>query len=136
VAGFIRQRRVYRLNFADDTELAGLEVRARSVPLGEFMSIVGLADTAEPGSEEMKRLFGGFAEQLVSWNLEAEDGQPVPATLEGLYSQDFEFTMQLVLAWIEAIASVPGPLGETSSSGGTSPVPSLPMEPLSPSPGS
>jgi len=134
--GFIRQRRVYRLNFADDTELAGLEVRARSVPLGEFMSIVGLADTAEPGSEEMQRLFSGFVAQLVSWNLEAEDGQPVPADLEGLYSQDFEFAMQLVLAWIEAIASVPGPLGAASPSGETSPAPSLPMEPLSPSPGS
>lgn len=158
-AGFVTKRKVLRLTFADDTEYAGLEVRARKVPLGTFLELLALADTARVGeglsAEDLgedeigalKGLFTGFAEALVSWNLQEpvldaegeETGEvvDVPATAEGLMGQEMDLGMAVVGAWMEAVGGgVAAPLGPTSPGGSPSAEASLPMEPLSPSPAS
>lgn len=81
--------------------------------------------------EDMEEVFGEFAKVLVSWNLEDEDGEPVPTTYEGLMSYDFQFVLAVVLGWMQAVAGVPTPLDRPSRDGGPSLVESLPMEPLS-----
>ena len=88
-------------------------------------------------------MFTGFAEALVSWNLEepvldaageeADETRSEPATLEGLYSQDMAFALQVIRAWMDAVASVPTPLGQRSADGSPSLEASLPMEVSSPS---
>lgn len=131
--GYRPERKIYRLSFEDHP---GLEVRAKSVPLGEFLSISELAgvngrDVTRQDTAKVAELFSGFAGALVDWNLEDDGGTPVPATLEGLYSQDFDFALEIIVGWMESIAGVPGPLDKPSSSGSPSLEASLPMEPLS-----
>lgn len=136
MGGYVRQRRVYRLRFADE-DLAGLVVSARSAPVRQFIGLARLAEmqdgSAKPEDmEKVDELLRGFADCLIDWNLQDEDGMPVPATLDGIYSQDVDFVLQIVFAWIEAIAGVSVPLGQPSSDGGRSVAPSIPMEALSP----
>lgn len=147
---YVRKRKTYRLVF-DNTEMAGLVVRARSLPLGSFMELVDLATVLDGANMDqmsaedagaIRQLFEGFAGALVSWNLEqpvvdpetgeeTDETEPVPATVEGLYSQDMEFAMVIIQEWMSAVASVNDPLRAGSPSGGPSPEESLPMEPLS-----
>lgn len=145
--GFVRERKVFKLVF-DDPDMAGLEVRARSLPLDGLMEIAKMADLAGveiktvPTAEQMgilDGLFQRFASVLIDWNLEEDPGDggppvPVPATLEGLHSQDMDFVLTVVMAWIEAVAGVAAPKGPRSPSGVTFPEGSLPMEALSQNP--
>lgn len=138
--GYKREAKIYKLKFTDD-DMNGLEVRARSLNLGQFMEMLEMVtlDEGKLTATDMQRIgdiFRGFASALVSWNLEDEDPRggtiPVPATLEGIYSQDMDFIMRIIAAWMEAISSVHPDLGKDLSSGSSSPVPSMPMETLSP----
>lgn len=136
--GFKREPKLYRLKF-EDPSMAGLEVDAKSLSTGAFLEVAGLADAVKGDSLDAaaaRKLFEVFAGALVSWNLEDEHDQPVPATYEGVVSQDMDFVLEIIMAWIGAMSSVDTPLPGALNSGGTSPEASLPMEPLSPSPGS
>lgn len=139
--GYKRQKTIYRLVFEDE-EFEGLEVRAYAPPLGylektmQMGSIAG-RNTDDLSPEEIELFQGfmtGFAKYLVSWNLEDDDDTPVPATLEGLRTQDLGFVFQIIEAWLDSVSAVAGPLAPPSSSGRPSLEGSLPMEPLSPSP--
>lgn len=119
--GFKHQAKVYRLVF-DDPALNGLEVKARSLSIGEL-------------NDDEVRVFESFAKALVSWNLEDEDGNPLPATLEAIESYpDAEFMTTLVSAWVNAITGVDKDLGKDSTSGKSFPEDTIPMEPLSANP--
>lgn len=130
--GFVPEGKVYRLRFVDD-DMAGLVVTARSTNLGAFLDVAEWVDI-DPKSaskEDLRKLaslFETFAGALVSWNVEQPAGVPVPATLEGLRSQDVDFCLEIIRAWFEAIGGVPGPLGARSSNGGKSLEASIPME--------
>lgn len=132
MAGYRRPAKVYRLVFKDD-DMEGLEVRAKSVPLGGFLDLLGLANIRsvrgiDPSKvKDVDKLFAAFAKALVSWNVEDDDGNPVPANLGGLMSLDMDFVFAVVLAWMDAIAGVPGPLGRPSNGGEPFPEASLPM---------
>jgi len=136
--GYVRKRRVYRLRFEDE-ELDGLVVKVRSASVGrllEFMRfLAGLSDDdlTTDDVEKFAGLFESFAEVLQEWNVQDEAGEPVPATLEGVYTQDADFVMDIMRVWFQAVTQPPAPLPATSSAGGPSAVPPLPMEPLSPS---
>lgn len=142
--GYVREPKTYRLKFADP-EMEGLEVRARSLPLGQFMELMTLASSMGDGAlsnkdaEQVNTIFRIFSSALVSWNLELPDPRgedyepiPVPADMDGLYSQDLNFIMQIVRAWMTAIASVDDELGKGLNSSNKSLEASLPMETLSP----
>jgi hypothetical protein len=142
--GYVRARKTYRLVFEDE-EFAGLEVVARSASVEAYQRIAGLASRpiANPPTaddlEEIDHLYRSFAGLLVSWNLqEGRDGPEsegfaiydVPATYEGLRSQDLPFATAIILAWMDAVAGVSRPLGRPSTAGSLEG--SLPMEVLSP----
>lgn len=112
--GFVREPKVYNLVWSDG-ELAGLEVKARAASFATYRRIAELA-TAQiawpPTVEDLVRiddLHDAFGAQLVSWNLEEAEGVPVPATVEGLRSQDPELTLAIILAWMTAVAGLPDP---------------------------
>jgi hypothetical protein len=134
--GYRREPKQYKLIF-EDPGMAGLEVVARSLSIGEFAKVTRLADQVKDDSEAtagVLDLFEMLGKSLASWNLEDEVGDPVPADYEGIKTQELDFILAIVSAWISAIADVTPPLPAGSNSGGTSPEASLPMEPLSPSP--
>ncbi|GAA2209314.1 hypothetical protein GCM10009850_047720 [Nonomuraea monospora] len=131
--GYKRPAKIYKLVFAED-DMAGLEVKARSMSTGDLLDMAPLLDlklSASPTAEEMEsiaELLERFADVLVSWNLEDEDDQPVPATLEGLLDQDIDFVMRIIMAWADAVSGVPAPLPEPSPGGEPSLAASIPMD--------
>lgn len=136
--GFTPPRRTYLLDFAG-TELDGLEVRTRSVPLGKFLEMGELAELVEDteviSAAHQRQATTGmldlFVSALVSWNLQDDDGEDVPTTSAGMASLDPKHVTMMITAWQTAIADVPAPLNQPSTVGERSVEASLPMEPLS-----
>ena len=139
--GYVRQKKIYKLTWDESTgDMAGLEVRMTGVSVGEMLDGILLSEKTDRTAADVEKVFTEFAAALVSWNLMDEvidesgvSTQPVPATLEGVRSCDFDFIVTINRRWGEAIAGVPDPLPGPSGSGPQSLEGSLPMEPLSPS---
>ncbi len=137
--GFKAPKKLYRLTFADDTDLAGLEVTMSSVPMGSLLEIQQLTGSAEDVAQDMTgfhRMIEIFTGAMLSWNLEDDFDQPVPTTPDGVLTLDPDVIMVIIAAWTKAISGVSDPLDAGSTSGPTSLEASLPMEPLSPNPAS
>jgi hypothetical protein len=119
--GFTPRPKTYRLVF-DDPDYAGAEVVCSSAPLGALLE---MGDTIED-----YRKFGD--DYLVSWNLET-DGEPIPATGEGLLSTgvDIVFARALLRAWAQALTGASAPLDSASSNGNGTATASIPMVELS-----
>jgi hypothetical protein len=128
--GFKPPRKIYNLDFAG-TDYDGAHVRMRGTTVREEMRINDLRASEDPSS--VQGLFEAMVELLIDWDIEDDDG-PVPTTLEGVTSQDSSFISAVITALQTAVAGVEAPLAGSSPSGELSPVVSIPMEPLSPSP--
>jgi hypothetical protein len=121
------KRKVYVLEWPAGHEFHGLEVEAKGLPVKKLFELTSLAGQLQDDAADVaakvglaEELFAGFAERLVGWNLEEDDGTPVPPDLTGMADQDFDFMMGLVMAWMDAVASVDIPLPQPSPPGGTS----------------
>lgn len=132
-----------QLEFDDPEMAANLEVIARPMPIGLLVDITSLMDgtgkiTGKELIGKLDPLLREFSSRLVSWTLEDEDAEgvrrPVPATYDGLKSQDMDFGMELLMAWMNTVAGVSAPLDRSSSAGPPSLEASLPMVALSPNP--
>lgn len=129
--GFRRQRKVYVLDFSD-TEYEGLEVRVSGLTTGEYLDFVGLSAPGDDSAaaDETSEMLRMLSRHLVSWNLEDEEGEPVPMTFDGLKSNDMRMNMLIVEAWTGALADVPEPTAKKSAPGSDLPVESIPTEML------
>jgi hypothetical protein len=131
--GSRRKRTLYRLTFADE-DMDGLEVTARAPTMDGLMSLAGAAATAADGKTSMadvRAMLRDFAGYLTEWNREDEDGNPVPATYEGLASEEQSFVMKVIKAYTDAVSVAP-PLPGGSGDGGNTPDPlesGIPMTP-------
>jgi hypothetical protein len=114
--GYKRQRKIYNLVFDETTDYPGLEVQVRTLTMGQLVGVW----TGEGGGSSA-RTFELFMDRLVGWNLEDEDGKPVPVTREAVEAEDDDMVNAIVRRWTDAVLGVPAPLGDGSSSGGTSP---------------
>lgn len=134
--GYVRDKR-YKLVF-EDPEFAGLEITTKPMPTGDYLEMLALMEERPETTRESKvqheRITEIFATALLSWNLETEDGDPIPADLDQLRSLDLDLTLAVIRAYLDAISDVPAPLDEPSPSGGPSLEASIPMAPLSESP--
>ena len=81
--------------------------------------------------DQVDGLFTRFAKSLKSWNLDDDDGEPVPETEAGVRSQDLDFILEITLAWMDAIASVDIPLPQPANGHVSSPESSLQLASLS-----
>lgn len=140
--GFKVPKRTIPLNFKG-TELEGLEVNIKPLPLGEYLEFQKgfrrLVESSNEVTEEDEQFFidtiNCFAQVIDSWDLEDENGTPVPATRDGIMSLDSVFVIALLDAFMAAIEGVDEDLGKDSTSGpNLEGLDSIPMEPLSPSP--
>jgi len=124
--------RAVTIQFAAGHPHHGAEARVRGMNFGEYMAATGLdGGDGEDSAASMKRL----GENLLSWNLEDDNGQPIPATPEGLTQIDQGLARALNNAYVDALVGVhdADPLPQSSPSGEPSLVESVPMEALSPS---
>lgn len=110
---------------------------ARGKSLGDYLGLLGMDDTQEDGEEAQSglvRQLEAFGDALDSWNLEAEDGTPIPCTREGLFSIDNDLALALATEWIERLGGKvdnADPLPDSSPAGEQSAAPPIPMAPLS-----
>lgn len=140
--GFIPEETHYKLSF-EDPKLAGLVVVVSEVTTGDLLGLIRLAKTLQNSGDDVagladkiRELFGVLAGSLVEWNVEYRNGDPRPANLKGVESLGLKLVLQIVMAWISAMAEVDIPLPTASNSGESAQVLSLPTATLSPSPGS
>ncbi len=137
MAGKKRPSKVFRLTFADG-ELEGLVVRMRAPSIEVFMEFGDMQnlEAEDMQMEEIKELIRPVADHLIDWNLEQNDddpepGKPIPADMSGLLQLGLDETLELMMAWIDGVASVPTPLDRQSKGGSPLLEASIPMEPLS-----
>lgn len=128
--GYKRNPKVYNLKFGEDTEYPGLEVQVRSLSMGQLIAARTGKDD-DDGKDGTEALIELLADRIIGWNLEDEDGTPVPTTLEAMKGEDSDLIMAIVDQWTDAVAGVKAPLDGTSNSGEISPVASIPTETLS-----
>lgn len=114
--GYKRNPKVYNLVFGDDTEYAGLEVQVRTLTMGQLLRV-----WAKEGSDGTST-FDLFVERLVGWNLEDEQGVPVPVAREAVEAEDDDLINAIIKKWTTAVFGVSAPLESDSGSGATSPV--------------
>ncbi len=123
-----RLNRTYKLEFAGDLE--GLEIRIRAT---SFQTAVESQKFNILRPEEMSAWADIFADHLVDWNYEGADGNPVPATREGVLSLEFPVVKAIRAQWDLAALGVTAPLDLGSTDGDSSEEPelaSIPMETL------
>lgn len=119
--GFTPERTVYKLNF-EGTHLDGLLVRMGSLTVAEYnkMMALGQASTVAEAMEANQWIADLFLAKLIEWNLEDKDHNPVPATQEGLDTQERPVINAIITAWQGAMINIPAPLPSASENGGTS----------------
>ncbi|MEC3994002.1 hypothetical protein VSR01_10775 [Actinacidiphila sp. DG2A-62] len=120
--GFVPKKKTYTLDFSG-TEFAGLEITVNDMTTDELISM--------PDAATHESLVKAFAGQLVSWNIESEDGTPVQPTPANVLTLDRSLNKVIVERWLDALNGVDAPLQPGSPSGGPSPAVTIPMEPLS-----
>jgi len=81
------------------TEYDGLEVVTR--PMSVLLDV--MAGAAKEDADSFRHMAATFAYALESWNVEDDDGQAIPADLDGLLSQDPRFVSAVITAWSVAL---------------------------------
>ena len=117
-------------------DLAGLEVRMRRASIDQVMQVSKLmalrgkddADLSAADLDRIGELFALVGDRMIGWNLEDDDGAPIPATVEALRDQDPALVYAVISAWMEAVAGVSAPLAKPSSDGDPSLEESIPMD--------
>lgn len=136
--GFKVKRKSYRLVFGAGSDLEGATVVMGPMNMGEFL-MLARAGREQQNEDTMQQLGLGMldtvAGKLVSWDLEEEDGTPIPATKEGVLSLEVDTVLVIINAWTFAAKGVSVPLPETSSDGERQTLEaSIPMEAMPPVP--
>lgn len=107
---------------------------ARGKTLDEYLHLMSLTDTGDntEGNSELIRQLEEFGASLIEWNLEDEDGKPIPCTRDGLFSIDNDLAFALASEWMAKLGGkTDAPLPQSSPSGEPSLVESVPTEALS-----
>lgn len=99
--GYRPKRTPCKLDFSG-TEFDGLEVTTRPVPMSVMIDAATASASADPAAG--RQIAATFAYALESWNVEDDEGQPVPADLDGLMSQPPQFVYAVINAWAASLA--------------------------------
>lgn len=102
-------------------EMAGFEATARVISLDDWLEVAEMCATTiyyvPSNKERIDRLNELCVASLTAWNLENDDGTPVPVSLEAFRAQDRWFQAAVLDAWVDQMVQVSDPLDQPSSSG-------------------
>lgn len=119
----------YRLVW-DDGEYAGLEVTMKPASIGQMMEMeqIGGLDPQKTSVAEIRPLIGMLAGLIVSWNVEDDDGQPVPADEDGITGQDIGMLTAIITEFGRRITAVDptSPNGSPNGAEAVTPTPPIP----------
>lgn len=119
MGGFRLPKRTALIEFEEGHEYHGLRVRVVLDAPVEFM--LAMQTAVSGGLEQAGEALRAFGDDcLLEWNLEGDDGQPVPANGNGMLRLPPVATGQLITRWMEAATQPAAPLGGQSPNGGTS----------------
>lgn len=107
----------------------GLIVRMKGMSFGKIRRLMSALSEDTNDQDSMEAIAKHVVDSLVSWNLEDDNG-PVPETLEGLDSLDFDLVLDIVNAWLAKMTGPNEDLGKGSPAGGQFPGRPLTMEAL------
>lgn len=132
--GFTRKSKTYKLVFEDE-QYEGFTITMRSLSVGELLDFDDLrlspATTAQEQRDKVRGIATALTGAISSWNLEDEEGDPVPVTEAAILGLDGEMVDAIVEAWVSALIGVSRPLVPRSPGGETTLEASIPMETLS-----
>lgn len=127
MAGYRVERKVYVLEF-DDEKYAGMIIKVHGFTVREGIDIEAMLGADKEGKERLEQWLRTFAERIVDWNLEDENGEKLPISYDTLQDMDFDFVLPMFHGWRRAVMDVSVPLEQESSNGDTSGLGSIPME--------
>ena len=125
----IKTPRIIDLSFTEGPN-EGLNVRIKSIKFGKVRRMIALMDDDEKDVEVMDEISTLLADSLISWDLQEEDGSPVPTTLEAIDDLEFAEVIDLVNKWLDHMTGPSDELGKGSPSGASFPGRPLTMEAL------
>lgn len=125
--GYRRVPTIYTLNEIPGED--GLIVRMKTISFGKVRRLIALMSADDNDDNVMDEISAQVVKNLVSWNLEDDDG-PVEPDVAGVDAQDFDLVLKIVNSWLDAITGVSEDLGKDSSSGEKFPGQPLTMEAL------
>ena len=129
--GYRRKRKLYDLDLTG-TSLEGLTLIMKGLTVEESLNLALLQDMVkEPTKDQIKKtrdLFAMVAEKIERWDLEDDDGQPIPPSPVELLGWDFSDAMLVIDRWQEKVQEVPGPLEPKSNDGSKWVGPPIPMD--------
>ena len=130
MAGYRVQSTIYNLTFA---KFEGLEISIKGLTTGQMMEMwdakaASKSDSEVTVSKGTNDMFEMFVDALKEWNLEDEEGVPVPKTMDGIKSLDLPFVLSLCEGWTTALAGTGEELGKDLPSGNKSQEELIPME--------
>ena len=118
--GFRVTKRTAIIDFAEGHDYHGLEVRVViSIP---FETLFWFQSASSSAAEEFTKeaVFKLGEEYVLDWNMEDEEGRPIPVSGASLLNLgDFALVTALLEKWIQAVAEPSAPLSETSNDSGT-----------------
>lgn len=142
--GFCPEPTVYHLTFADHPDVAGLDVRLKSMSIGERLEFDRMRFTPpvdlDARLKKEREIAQALADRLLSWNLlDPKTREPVPMTVDGVLSQEDRTIQPIISAWIDAITGVRRPLDQRQNqspgmANGSELMHSIPSQPLTPQP--
>jgi hypothetical protein len=122
MGGFVRS--ALRLEWADDSEFAGLVVRVRRPTIGDRLWL----DEPHEGKEGVFNAIDRLVGAILEWNVEDPNtGEPVPVTAEGLQGLDEPMIAAILVQWTTSTTTRRTPLPPTPTDGDLA---DIPMEPL------
>lgn len=140
MAGFRVTKRTAVLEFPEDSDFYGAEIRCRlDITTEAFFELDRLkaeADGEDDGAR-VRRMFEFFVDNIaLDWNLEDEDGVAIPLTAEAFLKElPPALALRIIPLWKDAAMGREDPLDEASSSTESSPEElTTPPEKSSPSP--
>lgn len=128
--GFRKIPTIYTLEFDDVEPLKGFVVRMRGLKIGRMRKVLALMGDDSSDESSIDGIVNELIANTVSWNLEDENGDPVPVTRETFDDLELDDVMAISHKWLDAITGPDPELGKDSSSGGSFPGRPLMMEAL------
>tara|TARA_R110002020_G_scaffold7059_9_gene29745 strand:- start:1295 stop:1651 length:357 start_codon:yes stop_codon:yes gene_type:complete len=114
---FALTRKNIKLVFDDvEDELHTFEIEARlDIELGTFLLFQEKLADSDDNMTGMKEAFTLWADEvLLGWNLTTEEGEPIPATVEGFMKLSPSVASRVIALWSQNVSQI-DPLAEGES---------------------